>query len=435
MAAAALVLRAGDRVRLASLARASGVPARVSRRAEIILMAADGVANGAIADRLGASRKTVVKWRGRYERSGVAGLEDGPRQGRPREVDHDAIIAATLRPPPAELGVPHWSSRRLAAHLGVGSATVARAWREAGVRPHGPGSFTFATSPELVGRITDVAGLYLGPSGNAIALRVADGAGEPTSPPAGAAALVTALQGTSPHRGGGLFGFLEEVAGACPEDGGRIALCLALEHDDQADEVRALLTARRHVRVHVVPVRRWIDLVEIWLGLIGREAAGREIRAASRDFVWVDQPHTPVSPRRRMPDNGEIVPIRTVADGFAIPFSTLHYWERQGLVAPHRLQGQRFYDAAQIRRIALVQLWRETGMLTIDDIATVLTDHETKNWHDTVRDRIDAINEQAERLSAARTYLSHLLTCPHEPLEECPDFKEMVAARVQTWLD
>ncbi|MFI0420933.1 helix-turn-helix domain-containing protein [Spongiactinospora sp. 9N601] len=438
MAAAALVLREGDRARLASLTGAPGIPTRISQRAEIILMAADGVTNTAIADRLGVTRKTVVKWRGHYERSGLTGLEDRPRQGRPREVDHDAIIAATLRPPPADLGVTHWSSRRLAAHLGIGSATVARAWHAAGVRPHGPGSFTFATSPELVARITDVAGLYLGPSGNAIVLRAEDDAGESAGPHrTGVAALLAALRSTSegpvatPHQGSGLLDFLERVAHARPEAGGRLVLCVALE-PEQAREIRVWAAAYPRIRVHVVPAHRWTGLAETWFGLIEGQAACREIRAACRGFVWVDQPPAPVAPPR--PDHGEIVPIRTVADGFAIPFSTLHYWERQGLVTPHRLQGQRFYDAAQIRRIALVQLWRETGMLTIDDIATVLTEHERKNWHHTVRDRIDAINEQAERLNAARTYLSHLLTCTHEPLEECPDFRAMVASRVETWL-
>ncbi|WP_219825475.1 MerR family transcriptional regulator [Nonomuraea typhae] len=128
-----------------------------------------------------------------------------------------------------------------------------------------------------------------------------------------------------------------------------------------------------------------------------------------------------------------LVPIREVADGFAIPISTLHYWERQGLLTPDRRGGQRRYDAGQLRRIALIQLWRETGMLSIADITAILTGRDAGGWRDTVSGRIEAIGEQIERLDAARTYLSHLLTCTHEPLEACPTFRAMADARARSF--
>jgi transposase-like protein len=137
-AAAALGLRDGDRERLVSLTRSSSVRAGLAQRARIVLLAADGVSNTAIADKVGVTRQTVVGWRGRYEEGGLRGLEDEPRSGRPRLVDHRAIVAATLKPPPKRLGVSHWSSRLLAAKLGVGNATVARAWRDYGVQPWRP---------------------------------------------------------------------------------------------------------------------------------------------------------------------------------------------------------------------------------------------------------------------------------------------------------
>jgi hypothetical protein len=77
----------------------------------------------------------VIGCRQRYAERGLAGLDDEPRAGRPRTVDHRAVIAATLRPPPQKYGVTHWSSRLLARHLRIGDATVARAWREYSVQP------------------------------------------------------------------------------------------------------------------------------------------------------------------------------------------------------------------------------------------------------------------------------------------------------------
>ena len=131
--APALGLRDGDRAELVRLARSCSVRAGWAQRARIVLLAADGESNTAIADRVGVSRPTVIGWRERYACSGLAGLDDHPRVGRPRTVDHREVIAATLTPPPKKYGVTHWSSRLLARHLRIGDATVARAWREYGV--------------------------------------------------------------------------------------------------------------------------------------------------------------------------------------------------------------------------------------------------------------------------------------------------------------
>jgi transposase len=64
--------------------------------------------NVAIAARVGVSRPTVTGWRTRSERSGIGGLSDEARSGRPRRIDHRRIVAATLRAPPKKLGVTHW---------------------------------------------------------------------------------------------------------------------------------------------------------------------------------------------------------------------------------------------------------------------------------------------------------------------------------------
>ncbi len=84
------------------------------------------------------------------------------------------MVAATSRPPPRRLGVTHWSSRLLAERLGIGNATVARAWREYGVQPWRSETFTFSTDPELVAEVTDVVGLYLAPPEDAIVLCAAE---------------------------------------------------------------------------------------------------------------------------------------------------------------------------------------------------------------------------------------------------------------------
>jgi transposase len=117
MRAAPLGLREGDRERLEGWLRSSRIQAGLAQRARIVLLAAEGLTNTDIATRVGVSRPTVTGWRQRYVRSGIGGLSDQARSGRPRTVDHRKIVAATLKPPPKKLGVTHWSSRLLAKHL------------------------------------------------------------------------------------------------------------------------------------------------------------------------------------------------------------------------------------------------------------------------------------------------------------------------------
>ena len=78
-----MVLREGDREVLVRLTRATSGRAGLAQRARIVLLAAEGASNTRIAEMVGVSRPTVLDWRGRYAREGLAGLEDDPRSGRP----------------------------------------------------------------------------------------------------------------------------------------------------------------------------------------------------------------------------------------------------------------------------------------------------------------------------------------------------------------
>src|SRR4029453_15279235 len=167
-----LGLRPGDRELLESWTRSSSIRAGLAQRARIVLLAADGISNTEIAERVGVSRPTVIGWRDRYASSGVWGVEDERRSGRPRTVDRAQILAATLTPPPAGLGVTHWSSRLLADHLGGDASTGLRTGGDHGVRAWRMETFKFSTDPELVAKVTDVVGLYLNPPENAIVLSI-----------------------------------------------------------------------------------------------------------------------------------------------------------------------------------------------------------------------------------------------------------------------
>jgi transposase len=327
--APALGLRDGDRERLTAWTRASSVRAGLVQRARIVLLAADGVSNTEIADRVGVSRTTVVSWRARYIRSGMAGLHDQSRPGRPRVIDHEAIITATLLPPPKKLGVTHWSSRLLADRLGVANSTIARAWRDYGVQPWRAETFKFSTDPQLVAKVTDVVGLYLAPPTNAIVLCVDEKSQiqaldrtapilpmQPGLPEKrthdyvrhGTTTLFAALEiatgkvtsAVKPrHRHQEFLAFLKQVAKAYPD--GELHLVMDNYAAHKRAEVRDWLAANDRIKVHFTPTSAsWLNLVEVWFGIIERQAIRRgtfrsvkDLNTKIRIFIdgWNDRCH------------------------------------------------------------------------------------------------------------------------------------------------
>jgi len=168
----AVEVPARDRAELEDWLRAPSMRAGLAQRARIVLLAADGVGTNEIVHRVGVSKPAVIRWKRRHAAEGLAGLEDRDKPGRPATIDPMRIVLATLEPPPERLGVTHWSSRLLAAHLGVSDFTVSTTWKKWGLQPWRSQTFKFSTDPELETKIRDVVGLYLNPPEKAIVLCV-----------------------------------------------------------------------------------------------------------------------------------------------------------------------------------------------------------------------------------------------------------------------
>jgi DNA-binding transcriptional MerR regulator len=130
----------------------------------------------------------------------------------------------------------------------------------------------------------------------------------------------------------------------------------------------------------------------------------------------------------------DLTGIREVADEHGLALSTLHYWERRGLITAHRRSGQRYYDADQRYRIALIRAWQSTGLMSLDEIDAVLRGRtRATDWREVVSDRIAAINSQMEKLRTARGYLDHLLSCPRDnPAADCPELRREITGTANT---
>lgn len=145
-------------------------------RSRIVLRCADGAgidSNTVVAAELGAERGTVAKWRSRFLADRLDGLLDEPRPGRPRTVSDDQVeqvVTTTLESTPKN--ATHWSTRSLAAELGMSPSAVQRIWRAFGLQPHRQDSWKLSKDPLFVDKVKDVVGLYLDPPERAVVLCV-----------------------------------------------------------------------------------------------------------------------------------------------------------------------------------------------------------------------------------------------------------------------
>lgn len=169
-----ITLSAEERKQLGRCANSRRSEARLVLRAKIILLAAEGLENLKIADRLKTSRQTVGLWRQRYVEKGRTGIEkDAPRGGRPnsaRAAVERRIIEATTQEKPRN--ATHWSTRTLAKNLGVSRAMVHRVWQANGLKPHLHRTFKISNDPDFESKLIDVVGLYLNPPEHAIVFSV-----------------------------------------------------------------------------------------------------------------------------------------------------------------------------------------------------------------------------------------------------------------------
>jgi transposase len=174
--AARLEIRLTDEEKaiLQQWSRSRSTEARLVERAQIVLMASDGVENKDIAGELGITRATVSRWRNRFAERGIAGIEkDGPRGGRPPKARDQLvrkIIEMTTQQKPAN--ATHWSTRTLAEVLGTNRSMVSRVWRAHGLKPHLVRTFKVSNESRFTEKLVDVVGLYLDPPAHALVLSV-----------------------------------------------------------------------------------------------------------------------------------------------------------------------------------------------------------------------------------------------------------------------
>lgn len=163
-----------DREQLNQVVRNGNTPQKIALRARIVLLSADGISTGEMMQQLGTTTPTISRWRDRYESEGIFGLlKDRSRPGRKRRI-MDAkvreVVERTLQDKPSN--ATHWSTRSLAAVVGLSPASIQRIWKAHGLKPHRVRTFKLSRDPHFVEKLQDVVGLYLNPPEHALVLSV-----------------------------------------------------------------------------------------------------------------------------------------------------------------------------------------------------------------------------------------------------------------------
>ncbi len=164
-----IVLTNEEHAELSKLVRSKRTSVRLAQRARIVLLAAEGMQNKDIAEQLGVGRVQVSRWRERYAQSRLAGIErDLPRGAPPVKVDAARLVELTTQAKP--VAATHWSTRKMAAELGVSASTVMRHWHAHGLKPHLLSGFKVSRDPKFVEKLEDIVGLYMSPPEHALVL-------------------------------------------------------------------------------------------------------------------------------------------------------------------------------------------------------------------------------------------------------------------------
>jgi transposase len=322
-AAPRVVLAPPERQRLEAWSHRRTTAQGYALRARIILAAAQGATNVAIARALHTTRETVGKWRQRFVAHRLEGLLDEPRPGAPRRIGDaqiEKVLARTLEARPRD--ATHWSTRSMAKACGLSHMTISRIWRAFALQPHRSETFKLSTDPLFIDKVRDIVGLYLNPPEHALVLSVDEKSQmqaldrtQPLLPlrPGqaerrthdyvrhGTTSLFAALDvkaGTvigechRRHRAREFRAFLETIDRTVPPD---VDVHLILDNygTHKTPQIRRWFARRPRYHLHFTPTSAsWLNLVERWFAEFttkqirrGVHRSVRELEQAARVYI------------------------------------------------------------------------------------------------------------------------------------------------------
>ncbi|MEZ5549544.1 MAG: IS630 family transposase [Pseudomonadales bacterium] len=304
-----------ERVELQRRAKSRTGRAEDARRAQLILMLADGHTWDEVCDRLDCSRGFVASWSKRFAQQRLAGLYSRHRgQTATRLTPQlEARILNATRKAPTD-GTTHWSSRRLAEKLGVSHMMVARVWAKHGLKPHRLERYMASTDPDFETKAADIIGLYLNPPQHAVVFCVDEKTAIqaldrtvpvlPLSPGRaerhgfeyfrhGTLSLYAAFntktgevlgKTTDRHTSAQFVAFLTDIVASQPA-GKEIHVIADNLSAHKTKQVQSFLEEHPSVQLHFTPTySSWLNQVELWFAKIERDVIARGIFTSVKDL-------------------------------------------------------------------------------------------------------------------------------------------------------
>jgi len=303
----ALTLTVDERIELERRTRSRKSRAEDVRRAQVILMLANGESFTTIARAVGCYPAYIARWKDRFETARLAGLQAKYR-GQPPTVRTPAlearVLAKTRQKPPD--GSTHWTTRKLGKVLGISHMLIARVWRRAGYQPHRFERYMLSDDPQFEEKAADVIGLYLNPPQHAVVFAVDEKTAiqaldrlDPVLPLSpgraerhgfeyfrhGTLSLYAALntktgeiigQTVPRHTSAAFVEFLSDIVATQPRREIHAIVDNLAAHKTKA--VQTFLAAHPRVHLHFTPTyASWLNQVELWFNKIERDLLARGI--------------------------------------------------------------------------------------------------------------------------------------------------------------
>jgi transposase len=313
---------AEDRQVLERWSRSRTESRQLVERARMVLGCVKGIAVQQTALECHTRPNTVIKWRDRFVRLGLLGLQDRPRPGARRKYDEvfrNRVLEKLEQAPPS--GQASWDGSSLAREIGGSVHAVWRILRKEGICLQRQRSWCVSTDKEFAAKAADIVGLYLDPPQNAIVLSVDEKPSiqalerktgyvetdsgkivrgyKSTYKRHGTLNLFAALQVgtgrvhtaiTQLKRREEFLQFMDQVVAECSTDQ---ELHVILDNYCTHKKCDLWLAAHPNVRFHYTPTSAsWLNQVEIWFGILSRKVlrglsttSTEELRGAIEAFI------------------------------------------------------------------------------------------------------------------------------------------------------
>jgi len=288
---------------------------RFIQRINTVLLAAEGLSNKDIAERVGLSTVAVSNWRTRFAEHGVEGLKDLPRSGKPCTYGHDdrlKVVNVACRPPSLKA---RWTLRELADETGISKSHLHRIMHELDLKPHQFRMWLFSSDPEFEAKQADIVGLYINPPKNAFVICLDEKTGLQAVSPTheklpvrpghvekrdaryrrhGALALYAALK---VHEGK-VFGkaekhfthaeFLSFIKDVNRIWGKRRELHFIADNFSahKHEDVTKWLETHKRVHLHFTPTHAsWLNQMELWFSILTRQLLSKKDFKTTEDLT------------------------------------------------------------------------------------------------------------------------------------------------------